>query len=104
MKIVLILAVILGSWIGLNVYNDQELFSNPIATKQDRERLVNAAKEHATAAGEVIQETGGQIVDKSGEIADGAMNESHQALQEVKEKSMQKYGEVREKVKSMNDK
>ena len=89
MKLLLIIAVVLGFWVGMNVYNDQKLFTNPLAEKSAREKLIDAAKTGINESGEYLQEKGGELLQHSKELASDAVNKGRQVVVKAKDAAVQ---------------
>ena len=58
MKLLLLIAALLvGGWLGMNIAYEQPLFSNPFEEQEAADRLRRAADEATAAAREIYQET-----------------------------------------------
>ena len=54
--IFLVIVLAVGAWLGVNIANDQELFSNPFESKTVTERAKDLAGDAAEQAGDYLKE------------------------------------------------
>ncbi|PJA32188.1 MAG: hypothetical protein CO187_05285 [Zetaproteobacteria bacterium CG_4_9_14_3_um_filter_53_7] len=94
MKILLLIIVVVGSWVSMNIYNDQKLFTNPLAEKSASDKLMNAAKNGLDASGELLQEKGSELVDQTKELAADAVEKGSELIVETKDAAVEKYNKT----------
>lgn len=98
MKIILVIIVILGSWIGLNVYNDQKLFTNPLAEKSSTDKLIDSAKSGLDNGAEYLEEKGEALLEKSEELAEEAVEKGREVVKETKKAAVKGYNKAADSI------